>query len=385
MAKNIENFRKEFFLENPTHVPLNNAGLCLLPKTAAKKLEESTYMLARDGASGFSKIFEEWDLSKKVLGQFLGANPSEIAWTPNCSSALSFVADGYEPKDGEEVVIFENEYPANFYPWMARAKRYGSQLKIVKAEADLSRPTEKIIAAITPKTRIVALSHIQSDCGYLMDISAIAEAAHKVGAILVVDVIQSAGIYPIDFHKMNVDILCGGLHKWLCAPAGAGFLMMKVELAKKIQPNLHGALNYGTFEDAPSLGKTPYEDLRRFEQGTPSFHSICAAIPSLQLLEEYSVDNLWKKSHELRKVLLEGVLELGFDTYGGTQTGPHLSITHKKHPIKQFSDALMKEKISHALRPAPTAEGKVLRLSPFAYNTVDEMKHAVATLKGAIA
>lgn len=384
MAKSIENFRKEFFLENPTHVPMNNAGLCLLPKCSAKKLEESTQLLARDGANCFSKIFEEWDLSKKVLGQFLGADPKEIAWTPNCSAALSFVADGYEPKSGEEIIIFENEYPANFYPWAARAKRYGSQLKVVKAEADLSRPVDKIIAAITPKTRVIALSHIQSDCGYLMDISAIADAAHKVGAILVVDVIQSAGIYPIDFHKMKIDIICGGLHKWLCAPAGAGFLMMKTELAKKIQPNLHGALNYGTFEDAPTLDKVPFEDLRRFEQGTPSFHSVCAAIPSLQMLSEYSVDNLWKKSHELRKVLHEGMQELGFNFYGGNSTGPHLSASHNKVPVKAFSEALVKEKISHALRPAPVAEGKVLRLSPFAYNTVDEMKLTIATLKKAV-
>ncbi len=385
MAKDIEAFRKEFFLDQPTHVPLNNAGLCLLPKNTLKKLEEVNYQLAKDGPNCLGQVFADWDESKTLLANLLGASANEIAWTPNCSASISFVADGYEHQKDEEIVIFENDYPANFYPWVARSKRYQSKLIIVKAEYDLSRSLEKVISSITSKTRIVAVSHIQSDCGYLMDISEIAKAAHKVGAIVVVDVIQSAGIYPIDFHKMNVDILCGGMHKWLCSPPGAGFLVIKESVASKVAPVLHGALNYGSFEDAPSIEKLPLEGVRRFEQGTPSFHSVLGSIPSLKIISDYSVDNLWKKSHELRKVLKEGISELGFVVHGGANTGPHLSMNHPKFPILRFSEALSKEKISHALRPAPLSEGKVLRLSPHAYNTPEEMKHAIETLKGAIA
>ncbi|MEZ4813613.1 MAG: aminotransferase class V-fold PLP-dependent enzyme [Bdellovibrionota bacterium] len=385
MTKDIETFRKEFYLDNPTHVPLNNAGLCLLPKCVVRKVEEISLLVAKDGANCLGEVFKSWDDSKRLLSNLLGALENQIAWTPNCSSSLSFIANGYEYQKGEEIVIFENDYPANFYPWVARSKKLGSTLTVVKAEKDLTRPLDNVIEAITAKTRIVALSHIQSDCGYLMDISAVAEAAHKVGAIVVVDVIQSAGIYPINFQKMKVDVMCGGLHKWLCSPTGAGFLVIKEEIAARVAPVLHGALNYGSFEDAPDVDKAPLEGVRRFEQGTPSFYSVLGAIPALELIAEYSVDKLWKKAQELRALLKNETQELGFVIYGGSLTGPHLSITHSKQALEKISEALNNEKISHALRPAPLPGGKVLRLSPHAYNTEEEIKKAIATLKGALA
>lgn len=109
-----------------------------------------------------------------------------------------------------------------------------------------------------------------------------AEAAHKVGAIVVLDVIQSMGIETIDFQKIGADIVCGGSHKWLCGPIGAGFLVTKENILEKITPCLHGANNYGTFEDASCVTKTPFQDSRRFEQGTVSFHSILGTAASLR-------------------------------------------------------------------------------------------------------
>ena len=381
MSKAIENFRSEFFLDSPTHVPLNNAGISLLSRKCVAKLNELSLQYATEGAF-IGPFIEEWAQSKLILAKFLNAKGKEVAWTPNCSSAISFVANGYEFLKGEEIVILENEYPSNFYPWVQRSKVMGSTLRIVKAEKDLSRSLEKVIQAINVNTRIVAVSHVQSDCGYLMDISALSEAASKVGAIVVVDVIQSMGVLPLDFKTLGADVLCGGSHKWICGPAGAGILVVKEELLSKIAPCLHGALNYGSFEDAPSLEKVPYADARKFEQGTVSFHSILGCATALSLLQEYSVDNLWIKAKSLRTLLENELKEMGFIVYGNPQaTGPQISLTYPREKIQKFSEALHKERISHALRPAPVEEGKVLRFSPHSYNTSDEINFALKTLK----
>lgn len=384
MTKNVELFRKEFSLEEPTHIPLNNAGMCLVPKVTARKLEEITQLYAREGNYCAPIIFEQLDRARASLARLVGAEASEISWTPNCSAGISFIANGFEKTEGEEIVIFENDYPANFYPWCARARENKSELKIIQAESDLCRIVEKVVKAITPKTRIVAFSHIQSDCGYLMDISPVAEAAHRVGAIVVVDVIQSAGICPIDFKTMGADVLSGGTHKWLCSPAGAGFLAIKENVLKKISPTLHGALNYGMWDESPAVGKQPFENCRKFEQGTPSFHSILGAMTSVEMIQEYAVDNLWKKAQGLRQKLKNELADAGFQILGGARTGPHISITHSKKDIREVSRALDQQRISHALRPVPLATGKVLRLSPHAYNTEQEISHTIDVIKKAI-
>ncbi len=381
----VDQFRKEFFLDSPTHIALNNAGTSHLTKKAFDKLKQVSEALAFEAAF-ILPLFAEKEKAKETLAQFLNAKISEVAWVQNCSSALSMVAQGYEEKSNEEIVILENEYPANFYPWIQRSKRNHSQLRIVPVEKDLTRVEEKIISQINSKTRIVAFSHIQSDSGFKINVAAVAEAAHKVGAIVVLDVIQSMGIETIDFKTIGADIICGGSHKWLCGPIGAGFLVTKENLLEKISPCLHGANNYGTFEDASCVTKTPFNDARRFEQGTVSFHTILGTAASLEVLRDYNVDNLGKKALSLRNYLVEQLIELGFHVYGNVKaTGPQVSVSHPKVKIEEFSDFLNREKISHALRPAPVQEKKVLRLSPHAYNTKEEIAFAVETLKKVLA
>ena len=381
----VDKFRKEFFLDSPTHIALNNAGTSHLTKKAFDKLKQVSEALAFEAAF-ILPLFAEKEKAKETLAQFLNAKISEVAWVQNCSSALSMVAQGYEEKSNEEIVILENEYPANFYPWIQRSKRNHSQLRIVPVEKDLTRVEEKIISQINSKTRIVAFSHIQSDSGFKINVAAVAEAAHKVGAIVVLDVIQSMGIETIDFKTIGADIICGGSHKWLCGPIGAGFLVTKENLLEKISPCLHGANNYGTFEDASCVTKTPFNDARRFEQGTVSFHTILGTAASLEVLRDYNVDNLGKKALSLRNYLVEQLIELGFHVYGNVKaTGPQVSVSHPKVKIEEFSDFLNREKISHALRPAPVQEKKVLRLSPHAYNTKEEIAFAVETLKKVLA
>ena len=381
---NIETFRGEFFLDAPTHVPLNNAGITLLPKTTVHELEIVSKRLATDGAY-LEPLFIDYHKSKELLAKFLGTEVKNVSWTQNCSAAISIVAAGYEAVEGEEIVIFENDYPANFYPWVQRAKKHGSLLKIVKAHNNLCRPADDVIKEINSKTRVVAISMIHSDCGYLMDISAIADAAHKVGALVVVDTIQSLGVYPFDFSKSNIDVLCCGTHKWLCGPVTAGILAIKENKIQEIKPLLHGATNYGSYEDASDTLKNYFEDSRRFEQGSAPLHPILGARKSIEVLMNYGVDKIYDFSMAMRKILETGVKEMGFNVMGDSvKTGPQLSFFHPRISLSRFSEALNKEKISHALRPAPihiAPEAKVLRLSPFAYNTDEEMHFALSILR----
>ena len=384
MQISTENFRKEFHLDTPSHVPMNNAGLSLLTKKAGERMAKVTSHHLTDAAY-LEPYYEEIIKAKSTLAKFLDTEPENVAWTPNCSAAISFVAGGLEFSPGEEIVVFENEYPSNFYPWTHRAEKLGSKLRVVPIEKNLSRKMENILGNINAQTKVVAFSHVQSDCGYLTDISQVSKAAHAVGAIVVVDVIQSMGVIPLSLETSGADIFCGGSHKWTCGPLGAGFLAIKKNVISRIAPLLHGALNYGTFCEPSQMGKKTFTDARKFEQGTPSFHSVLGAAASMEVLLAYGVDNLRKKTKELRAALEQHVRELGFFVYGDSngpeKSGPQISISHSKKGIDVFSQALIQEKITHALRPAPVTEQKVLRLSPHAYNTKDEIDFVAQTLK----
>ena len=183
----------------------------------------------------------------------LGARPEQVAFMRNTSDGLSTVANGLTWRPGDNLVTFRNEFPSNIYPWLRARDAFGVEVRMCE-EREGRVDLEQLIGLIDAKTRIVAISHVQYATGFRCDLERLANAARAHDALLVVDVIQSLGVVPLDVQSEMIDVAAGACHKWLLTPEGVGFLFLSDRARERIQPTLVGWIsvpdpeNYDNFE-----------------------------------------------------------------------------------------------------------------------------------------
>ena len=206
---------------------------------------------------------------KKLAARLIHAqSPDEIAFVANTSTGLSLVAKGLDWRAGDQVIITNVEYPANRYPWQD-LKRFGVEVIEVTQRPDGRILPEDVIAAVTPRCRVIAISHVQYASGYRIDLRPLSEAAHRVGAYLCVDAIQSVGVLPVDVDEMGIDFLAADGHKWLVSPEGCGIFFCRQDLLSVLHPNVVGWMN---MVDSSNYGNYRFE----FEASAPSVLSQAA-------------------------------------------------------------------------------------------------------------
>jgi len=320
---------------------------------------------------------------KRAAARLINAESHlEIAFTPNTSTGLSLVANGLDFEPGDNVVITNVEYPANRYPWES-LKRLGVELIEVRQRADGRINVQDICDAITDRTQVVSLSHVQYASGHRIDLKPISDMAHMAGGYLCVDAIQSVGVLPVDVQSMGIDFLSADGHKWMLGPEGAGIFYCREELCQVLRPSVVGWMN---MVDAQNYGDYKFEfqpDARRFEPGSwniPGVHGLGA---SLDLLLEVGIDEVWSRVDALTTRFCEGASAKGYkiftprddpnersgiviftapDRIGGSES--HRKIIHD----------LEQQKVYIALR-----EGR-LRFSPHFYNTSKQVDRLLDAL-----
>jgi selenocysteine lyase/cysteine desulfurase len=223
----------------------------------------------------------------------------------------------------------------------------------------------------------VAISHVEYVNGFRHDLRAISEIAHKHGAYLIVDAIQSAGAMQIDVKRDNVDFLASACYKWLLGPTGAGYLYVRRELIEKLEPPFVGwaSVEPEVFEtidfwDIWSL-KLPTR-ASRFEIGSPSYMSFIGATEALKILLDFGIGNIEKRILKLTDHLIRGLKDLGLrlQTPEEAQCRSGIALTKTDKP-RELAEDLRKKGIIASAR----AHG--LRVSPHFYNTEEEVDRLV--------
>jgi kynureninase len=132
----------------------------------------------------------------------------------------------------------------------------GARVETVASDDGVTIPTERILAAIDDGAALVALSHVSFRSSYRLDVAPIVERAHKHGALVLLDVYQSAGVVPLKASEWGVDFLIGGTIKWLCGGPACGYLYVRPDLQGRLQPKLTGWVAHSTpFDFAPAANK----------------------------------------------------------------------------------------------------------------------------------
>ncbi len=364
----------------------NHAGVGPLSRRAADALRHFAAQGERQAYFN-SGWYRRCSQVKQAAAELIGSQGKhEIAFIANTSTGISTVAKGIDWHEGDQVVITNVEYPANRYPW-EDLKRFGVELIEVEQLPDGRIDTEDVIEAITDRTRIVSLSHVQFASGYRLNLKPISDVVHQAGGHLCVDAIQSVGVMPVDVDALGIDFLACDGHKWLLGPEGCGFMYVRENLAQLLHPNVVGWMN---MIDADDYGSYRFEfqpDARRFEPGSYNLPGIHALGGSIDLLLGYGVDRIWQRVASLTDRLCDGLAENGYCVFS-----PRRSRSSEGHdersgivifdpptdrdvpPAQQIVAALEKQDIVIVIR-----EGR-LRASPHFYNTAEQVERLLAAL-----
>ncbi|HTL11793.1 MAG TPA: aminotransferase class V-fold PLP-dependent enzyme, partial [Bdellovibrionota bacterium] len=352
-------------------IHLNNAGLCPVPKPTVRAVSDFMLDYSRRGYAMLDDFVGAYESARRTIASFVGAEPDYTAHFPTCSAAISQVAFGLKFKPGDEILIWDQEYPSNAYPWHTAARRSGARVILAPSESDYGVRQGRLLERIGPRTRVVAISWVQSRTGAMTELQPIVRAARKVGAWVVVDVIQGLGIIPFNMAESDVDAVCGASQKWLCSPPGHGFLALKAGRQLELEPLMQGAFTYGMPYDPVDPFKTPRSDAHRFEPGCPLILGAVGTAASMQLLTECGVDALNRQAQKVATRLLAVVNNHGADVLANDagQDGKSPILTFRPRGGAQaLSASLKKVGVTHAIRELEDS----IRLSPHGFNLESE-------------
>lgn len=365
---NLAQYRERYpILSHTTYLNSNSMGA--MPVTAAAALEEYAAVWREQGVEAWNTWVDVIDEVADSVGRMFGAGPGETTLNQNVAFFQGQIASCLDFSGSRnKVVIEELMFPNVVYVW-ERYKDLGAKLELVPSDDGMNISLERTLAAIDESTAIVSISHAVYVSGALMDIKAIAERAHEVGALCMLDAYQTLGVVPIDVYDLGIDILVGGSHKWLCSGPGTGFMWVHPEVAPTLDPRSTGWWAHRepfAFEPAPIDYAT---GSWRFMGGTPSMPAYYVAREAYKDLHEVGVETIRQHNAALCQVIIDRAQAAGLTIHSPLEHHLRTGFVAVDFPNSQVvSRQLIADQYKHDWRP-----GCGLRLGPHFYNTEQEV------------
>jgi kynureninase len=366
-VRELLEYRSEFpILEHTTY--LINHSLAAMPAKAEERLGEYARMWRERGIRAWAEGW--WTTPMTVgdqVGRIVGAAPGSTVMHQNVAVAEAVVLSCFFPVDpARNRVVYEREnFPSVRYLYQAQP-----DLDVVVCEDD-----EAIVDAIDERALLVPISHVLFKTGAIQHVEPIVARAHEVGAYVILDCYQSAGIVPVDVTALDVDFAVGGSVKWLCGGPGNGWLYVRPDHAERLQPTFTGwQAHERPFAFEPEMRYA--RGAARFLTGTPNVPAHFAATAGYELIEEIGIDRIRANSLRQTQLLIDLADEAGFEVRGprdpnrrgGTVTVhvPDFPAVHRE---------LTERGILCDFRPDAG-----LRLGPHYYTSDDELRFAIAQI-----
>lgn len=246
---------------------------------------------------------EEYENARNTVALFLNAHPCEIIFTRNTTESLNLIAYSYaleNVKEGDEIAILVSEHHSNILPWQMVAQKNGAKLTYIEIDKETGEIPETEFSKISEKTRIVAVAHVSNVLGMTFPVKKIAQLAHKVGAVCVVDGAQSTPHIKVDVQDIDADFFAFSGHK-LCGPMGIGVLYAKRALLEKMQPFLRGGemIEYVKRESA-TWAELPH----KFEAGTVNAADAVGLAAAIKYIEHIGFEKISAHDNALACLLI---------------------------------------------------------------------------------
>jgi len=370
-------YRSEFpILDRTTYLISNSLGA--MPRGVADAMSEYAATWATRGVRAWEERW--WMLASEVgdqIGLLMNAEPGSVATHPNVTTCQAVVASCFDfTANRNKVVYTDMNFPSVMYFWEAQRRR-GARVQMVNSDDGVTAPTGRLLDAIDDKTLIVPISHVLFRSAFINDAAAIVEKAHRVGAHVVLDTFQSLGTVPVDVRTLNVDFACGGVLKWLCGGPGTGYLYVRPDLARTLEPTLTGWFAHENpfgFETGPTrYSASAY----RFMNGTTPIPALEAARPGLAIVARAGIDAIRAKSKRQTARLIE--LADRHEWTVNTPRDPEKrggTVSIDMPQSERVCRELLKREILVDWRPRAG-----VRMSPHFYTRDDELDTAIAAVE----
>ncbi|HEY8965713.1 MAG TPA: aminotransferase class V-fold PLP-dependent enzyme [Candidatus Methylacidiphilales bacterium] len=357
-----------------------HAGVCPLPKAAAEAVQFASHRSSLDSQE-YAGFPQELDEARAVAAKLLvSAKPEEIALVGPTALGLNLVASGIEWAPGDEVIYYPGDYPSNVYPWTDLARKGVKPVPVCPATTGHITP-ELVFAALTPRTKLVALASCHFLTGYRLDYKAIGTELKKRGILFCLDAIQSLGATEVD--AAYVDFLSADSHKWLLGPLGAGIFYVRKEHFAKLRPALLGSWNV-TSPQFIAQDEIAFPDHgRRYECGALFGLGILGMKASMEMLLALGIANVENRLLGLHDYAADLFRKAGFEVLsdafpkasGGFNAKTGI-VTIRKPGLDDAGHAALFRKLKEKKITAShrwDAQGQPhLRFSPHFYNTETE-------------
>src|SRR6202142_231815 len=305
MPDSLLDYRSEFPILERTNYMISNS-LGAMPRNVFAAMHSYADIWATRGVRAWEERW--WMLALEVgneIGALMHAPKDSVSVHQNVTTCQAVVASCFDFSGKRNKVVYSDlNFPSVMYFWEAQ-QAYGARVHMVPTDDGITVPLDRLLDAIDEQTLLVPISHVIFRSAYIQDAKAIIEKAHNVGAHVVLDTFQSLGTVPVDVQALNVDFACGGVLKWLCGGPGVGYLYVRPDLAKKLQPRLTGWTaheNPFAFEIGPNRYTQPPF---RFMNGTSHIPALEAARPGLKIIAEVGIDRIREKSKRQTSRLID--------------------------------------------------------------------------------
>ena len=378
-------------------VYLDNGATTQKPETVIRAVADyCTYCNANPHRGAYELSVKATDIYERArvrTQQFIGAaRPEEVVFTKNATEALNLVAYSYglaNVREGDEIVITISEHHSNIVPWQFVAKSRGAVLKYIYLGEDGNLSEADIAQQITERTKIVAVTQVSNVLGLVNDVRAVADRAHAVGAVVVVDGSQSVPHIKVDVQAMDADFFAFSGHKML-SPMGIGVLYGKYNILDAMPPFLFG----GDMIDYVGEQETTFAELpAKFEAGTQNVSGASGLIAAIDYLDKIGFDRIEAIERDLLSYALPQLRELPFvELYGcastrGNKTGIITFNVKDVHPhdvstiLDSYGVAIRAG--HHCAQPLMRYLGQnaTCRASFYLYNTHEDIDQFIAALK----
>jgi kynureninase len=363
-------------LERTNYMVSNSLGA--MPRAVYDSLHDYADTWAGRGVRAWGEGW--WDMNVNIgnrIAPIIGAAQDTISIHQNISIAMGVLLSSFD-FDGprNKVVIEGGIFPSVYYLLRGMLPPH-IELVMPPGYDGVQVDVEAIIDAIDERTLLVPVSHVLFRSAYILDVKAIIEKAHRVGAMVIVDGYHATGIIPVDVQELNADFYMSGVLKWMCGGPGGVFLYTRPDYLKMLEPRLTGWMAHQR-PFAFEVDDLDFrEDAFRFLNGTPAIPTLYAIQPGVDVIAEIGADRIREKSMHQTQLLWQLAEEAGF------------TVNSPRNPAERGGTLVIDPGHAYAVSRELLARDIIIdyrpqagiRVSPHFYNSDDEIRAVITAMQ----
>ncbi|MFL2967180.1 MAG: aminotransferase class V-fold PLP-dependent enzyme [Candidatus Thalassarchaeaceae archaeon] len=360
---------------------LSYANVATTSPTAHRISSEWADSLARGGAAEFDGEAEKEGMMplREAASKLLSCGIGDVCVGSSATELLCSLAWAISPPEGSNVVSSRVAFPSTVYPWARVCESNGAEIRLAEHDDSLYTDPNDILSLIDERTSVVTVSHVEFSNGQRYDLEKLSEAAHSVGALLIVDATQSMGMVPIEAHSTKADAIVSSGYKWLRGTYGAAVGYISPAVVRDLNPGLMGFRSNADLWDLRADRLVLPEDASRFEYTTIHFGAALGLAAAIEELVEIGMEEVWRHDLELVDSLVRGISGMEVEISSPLSEEERSAIVSLRLPSGN-SSVDVADRLQSEYSILVTSRSGLLRVSPHIDNSLEDIESLVSAL-----